>query len=63
MNLPHPSHLPPDGRFTRLRYFAYGVALLVPGSFVVLPLLWAWRRWATRLPAGAPAHGPRSQHA
>ncbi len=27
---------------------AYGLALLLPGSFVVLPLLWLSRRWMSR---------------
>jgi hypothetical protein len=56
-------HLPLQRRLTSLRYFACGIALLLPGSFLVLPLLWAWRRWATRLPAGVRAHGPGSQRA
>jgi hypothetical protein len=30
---------------------AYGLVLLLPGSFVVLPLLWLGRRWTSR---GAP---------
>jgi hypothetical protein len=29
---------------------AYGLVLLLPGSFVVLPLLWLSRRWMSRSP-------------
>jgi hypothetical protein len=35
----------------RLRVCAVTLALLLPGSFVMLPLLWLWRRrnaWWTR---------------
>ena len=49
-----------------LRVFAVTLALLLPGSFVILPLLWLWRRrnaWWT--PSYAGALGPlatRSTH-
>ena len=47
---------------SKLRHCAVGIVLLLPGSFVVLPLLWAWRRWAIRVPAAARARAPRSPH-
>jgi hypothetical protein len=34
----------------KLRVYAVALALLLPGSFVILPLLWLWRRrnvWLT----------------
>ena len=44
-------------------WFLIGVALLLPGSFVVLALLWLWRRSVTALasraagPSSMPANG------
>ena len=30
------------------KWCTYGIVLLAPGSFVVLPLLWLARHWASR---------------
>jgi len=43
------------------RWGVYALLLLAPGSFVVLPLLWLARTWASR--ATRPAPIPGSRHA
>ncbi len=35
-------------RRDRARWWAYALILLVPGSFIVLPVIWAVRLWRTR---------------
>lgn len=48
----------------KLRRCALGIALLMPGSLFLLPLLyWAWRCWSIRLPAAARVHAARSSRA
>jgi hypothetical protein len=39
------------GSMPKLRVYAVALALLLPGSFVILPLLWLWGRrhaWLTQ---------------
>lgn len=51
----HPQDLLPQPR-TVAKWCAYALALLLPGSFVVLPLLWLYRRYA--LPSALPIFAP-----
>ena len=42
------------------KWCACALILLAPGSFVIVPLVWLARRWATRGAAPAPAVERRS---
>jgi len=40
-----PSTIPPR---EMAKWYAYAIVLMAPGSFVVLPLVWLARHWASR---------------